>query len=296
MGLDVYLKVCDDWEDSIARTDEYERLSEENYATAKREVGLEGVDYNDMTKEQRDEYFGRAGELNEPLRERLGLEEYGEDPGLRSAEIPNDFKGFVHPGREEHIFELGYFRSSYNGSGINNLAGAHGFPSLYDLFPEANNHDEYYLAPDWEQALARTESAIERLKQIMAERPDNVRVTEVSMNAFIGPPEVNSEEDALKIYYGEAEKWKGQEADPWFGSGYTNRDGMFDSEGVRVKGVIPGFREFMGNKIPCTYVIIENDEYDPISWCLKAYEMVKLTIEYVLEQEDTSKFRLAWSG
>jgi hypothetical protein len=293
MGLDVYLKRCNDWEDVLHRQREYERLSEENFERAKAAAGVEGLSYNDMTDEQRTKWFAEADKLNKPLEEQFSVSEYGETDEIESVTIPQDFMGYERP--EDHIFEIGYFRSSYNNSGINHLSDIHGFPGLYAIFPEAESHDAYYVPVHWQAALNRVVSAQDMIRDIMRERPENVYVLSVTPNIFMEPPNVRSEADALEIFYEQARQWKTR--DRMFGTGYTNRDGQFDSEGLKVKALIPGIDTTFRTERPCTYVVVEySKDFDPLAWCLDAYHMVELTIRWVLEQDKPETYRLAWSA
>lgn len=58
-----------------------------------------------------------------------------------------NYPSVLHP---EGLFQVGYFRSSYNPNGINNVLRSLDLPTLYDIFDVDDN--EYYRAVDWKSA------------------------------------------------------------------------------------------------------------------------------------------------
>jgi hypothetical protein len=286
MGLDVTLYKCDDWESALARENEYEDRFNEIWNS------FGDTEYEDLTDEQKE--WARV-ECNK-IKEEMGLGEWGEDPSKDSVNIPKDWNGFQDP-CEDHIFQLGYFRSSYNPGGINNLSTKYDFPSLYDIFIEANSYDAYYVAVDWETALVKVNEAIEILKAMNEDDDKLFDCIEVSFNSLIDPKKlVDSPQAALDMFIKEHAHRESSF------SSYRNAHGHFFLDGFQnVKAVITGARDaiFGDYKEPVAYVIYErtkDDEYDPILWCLWAYIYVRGTIEYVLAQPDSDQYRLAWSG
>src|SRR6478736_5285205 len=113
MGLDVYLYRYEVPLDVYAeRKAAAEKLDEELAERIEREVGFpidsEGKrDWKAATQEQKDAYFAKV----EQLRAENGLDTHGEPAGLcEKVEI----NSALHP---EHMFKIGYFRSSYNEGG-----------------------------------------------------------------------------------------------------------------------------------------------------------------------------------
>jgi len=61
-----------------------------------------------------------------------------------------------HP---DNYNKVGYFRSSYNPSGINRKASNLGLPGLYDIFEPGG---DYEFAPDWQGSLVRVKEALKQ--------------------------------------------------------------------------------------------------------------------------------------
>ena len=86
----------------------------------------------------------------------MGLNsEFGEHSSREKIE--QDSK--KHP---EHMFKIGYFRSSYNGGGINSVLDSLGFGGLYWIF---DNKDQYEFAPDWEKSLKRVREVLDKFRE-----------------------------------------------------------------------------------------------------------------------------------
>lgn len=60
---------------------------------------------------------------------------------------------YIEPSKRhpENYFKIGYFRSSYNEGGINNVLDLLDLPDLYDIFEVEDSH-EYYQKIDWGRA------------------------------------------------------------------------------------------------------------------------------------------------
>jgi hypothetical protein len=189
----------------------------------------------------------------------------------------------THPKYTDHYFKIGYFRSSYNGGGINNVLSNLGIPTLYYIF---SAKDKYKFKPDWNDALVKCNEVYEALKA----KP-NLRCFEVGWNEFFGSPDtatITSEAEALEAYAKESRR------DTTFKEGYSNAVGHFYPSGLKVFGLISGAKKrfFVDQKLPCTFVVMEGEN----EWYLQALEIVKDTIEFVLSQKDKSKYSLHWSG
>ena len=131
MGLDVYLYKADR---SIAEVRKAKQKAEDDYDAISKEVLKRlGVDkFEALTNEQHGDYFGGV----RATRKERGLGEYGEPEGL---EEKIEIASAKHP---KHYWKVGYFRSSYNGGGIDRVLDRFGLPGLDDLFP-AKGDDDY---------------------------------------------------------------------------------------------------------------------------------------------------------
>lgn len=260
MGLDIYLYRY------INRKETEER--EQKYEDYSRKLWDEAGDYNSLSDEQKNEIHQKLKDYAKSL----GLDEYGSDE-LTKFKVEQESKNY--PG---HYFKMGYFRSSYNGGGINRVLKNLGLGDLYDIFNK--NHDEYVFQPNWKESLERVNNLIEEFKLKGA-----YRVEAISGNWF-KENGIKSEEQALQVFLKESEAHKGSDYN------YSNSNGHFYmSDPIKVLALIPGKQTILGER-DCTYVITESDN----SWYIQALEVVKETIEFVLESEDKEQYYLHWSG
>jgi len=266
MGLDVYLYRYEDHEKSTLLEAKYEKETEEIWAKSE--------EYDKLTDEEKE----KNNQECKAVAERLGLGEYGEDSAGREEIERNSEK---YP---DHLFKVGYFRSSYNSGGINHiLRNINGDRDLYWVF----DHDsaEYSFCPDWEQAKQRAQELIELLS-----KNDPYYVSKVAWNMFSEPPDVNSEKEALDIFKKELAKQGGSRA-------YSNKNGLFYlDEPLPVCGIISGQEHILSNIVPCVYVIHKSGADDGYDFYIQALEIVVETCEYVLSFPDPKKYWLHWSS
>jgi hypothetical protein len=265
MGLDIYLYRYDDFEKS--------RELEEKYNDHSEKLWKEAGEYDNLTKEQKDEISSKVKEYALSL----GLDEWG------SMEDGKEQIEESHPNYPDHYFKIGYFRSSYNSAGIERILRNLGLPTMDDIFKHKG--EDYYFQPNWEESLVRCEETIELFKQEGA-----YRVHHVSANMF-KEPDVHSEKEALDIFLKELEKEK-----PSNNNGekfnYSNSHGDFNmAEPLKVLAMIPGTYKIFNNQ-PCVYVVTESDN----TWYIQALEIIRDTIKYVLSKENKEQYYLHWSG
>jgi hypothetical protein len=111
MGLDVYLYHSPDWDDSIRREEGYEEEANKIY----KEI------------EDREERDAKLKGLAEAWNIMEG------DFYVRPSEMTNiELPSTLHP---DHMFKIGYFRSSYNSDGINSVLRDRLDKDLYWVFP-----------------------------------------------------------------------------------------------------------------------------------------------------------------
>jgi hypothetical protein len=266
MGLDIYLSYYKNYQKSKKNEKAFEDFSENLWEVVKQE---EGDELCETTKK-------RVWSVLEKKSKELGLDEYGCDITYKTS-IEEHSK--LYP---EHGFKVGYFRSSYNNSGINGILKDLEIPDLYDIFEPG---DEYEFSPDWETALNVVQSSINLLK-----KDKGYRIETISSNMFAPDDVMENPRHALKVFNKILkENSKSKDSFKWF----SNRDGHFylDSKGLQVHSLLPG-KDFMGR--PCTYAVYKLK--DGNKYYLQALEIVKETIEYVLAQENPQAYYLRWSG
>jgi hypothetical protein len=142
MGLDVYLEKCPNRAEAERIEEEYEAKSSEAYNKG---------NFDNLTQAERDAHWSAMNDLAASM----GLDKWGVH--LSRVEIHDDSS--LHP---EHMFKIGYFRSSYNGGGINNVLGNIGIDDLYAIFDKKS--DDYCFVPDWKASLERCNKALAEYK------------------------------------------------------------------------------------------------------------------------------------
>lgn len=186
----------------------------------------------------------------------------------------------------DHMFKVGYFRSSYNDGGLNTVLKNLALPDLYEIFGESE--PDYEFKPNWINALIKVKSTIEDLRS----KP-NIRCFEVDWNDLSDPTKcgVDSKEGAIAKYLEETSRHSSFDC-------YSNLSGIFSQEPIKVYGFVHGFRKNIFQKImtdarqAVTFVIAEGEN----EWYIQALEIVQETIEYVLAQPDKDKYLLHWSS
>ena len=190
----------------------------------------------------------------------------------------------LHP---KHLFKIGYFRSSYNDSGIEHVLLNIGIPRLADIFQWDEQCDD--LRPDWPGSLARAKESLRLLREYQA-KPEAkfcvVRVPVMRPEPSRGSP--TSARDALAKFLEQWQRW--QSESDLFGSEYSNYAGFFSRDGIQVHAVLTGDQWGLTN-----FVVIARDP-SYLDWYVQALEIVVETCEYVLAQPDPQSYLLYWSG
>lgn len=265
MGLDIYLTRYENFEDTQKRETEYSEYSETLW---KKHDDKKYEDIPEEVKEEiRKKEEDKANELN--------LGEWGSDEtNVKTIEIDSE----KYP---DHYFKVGYFRSSYNGGGINRVLSNLGLPTLNEMFMVEK--DDYYIQPDWKKVIENVKKVLEDFRNKGA-----YRIQEISSNIFSDRDLPNTPKEAMDVFNEELDKQKDRD----YEGGYSNINGEFyPNTGLKVLALIPGKTEFFGSR-DCIYVVTESEN----DWYYQALEIVIDTCEFVLKQEDKEKYYLRWSG
>lgn len=195
-----------------------------------------------------------------------------------------------HP---DHMFQVGYWRSSYNAGGINHYLADRGVPGLYEIAGPGT--DDYEFAPDWEAGLVRATAALAALRDWQA-RNGGFLVSEIRANRF-SPPTITSSGEAMARFIEEREKWTKGDGVPGFDV-YNSRDGVFwqnENSRGRIVAAIHGTSVL---RYPCVYLIFEARNDDDAQWYEHALECVVETFQYVLSfpPEQRRDFYFHWSS
>jgi hypothetical protein len=267
MGLDVYLYEYEDHDDTIRLEAEYNRKSEEVWE-------CDGRTYEKMSEEEKNQ----ARETMKEFATSIGLAEGGSDTA-RSRKIEMDW-----PGAPEHLFKIGYFRSSYNEGGINSVFRRRGLPTLTQICGKPEGCDDDFR-PDWAEMKAKALAVRQKYVAEITQFPYDVFCIDPT---FSTPGQPDSEAEALSRFREEMSRHCGFEC-------YSSRMGQFwRKDQPVVHAIIPGQK--YGR--PCHYVIQKNEAAtaEGSLWYATALDIVAATADYVLSQPDPTKFWLSWSG
>lgn len=275
MGLDVYLKRCDNLADAQARQSEAEEFSEAQWNAT-------GKEYSELTEDEKNAV--RA--VVKAKYEELGLDEYGGATNIETIELDS----VTDP---EHMFKIGYLRSSYNSGGINSVLERAGIPTLYDIFEPG---DDYYATPDWEAALVKCEDAIQKFRDNFDDPMGRFDVMRITGPIAEGCKDENA---ALALFKEEYSKYQDRIAKAQSEyekySSFSNRDGEYFMEGVKAFAFIPNSGWGKG-----FHVVYEKERPQSVNedWYFKALLITKETIAYVLSRpvDEQQEYFLGWSA
>lgn len=244
MGLDVYLYKCNNVAQAEADIAAYNAFDEEH-----------AIDFNTATQEEKDAYF----DLMEEFAKTVNCSKYGESLLHEMIEINSS----LYP---DHLFKVGYFRSSYNDGGINAILDSNGVMDLYGIF---DVQDERTIYPNWEESLKRAEKALEDFK---------AAGSYTVSREFSNGSGIKTREEAMSVF----KKKLSEKTDSNFRS-FSCSDGLFVLDGFKVYAIIGSNPSF----------IVHDLEKD---WYVQALEIVIETIKYVLSQPDRDSYYFHWSA
>lgn len=276
MGLDVYLRRDMDRKESRRREASGAHLETDLWSDISK-----GKSYSDLSNADLETYGAKVTEM----RKRLDLDEYGVSNAVERIEFPSK----LHP---DHLFQVGYFRSSYNSSGFNSVVGDNGLPTLYDIFA-VEETDDYERFPDWEKSKEITIAAIESARKIFRNSEPIYKVHPIY---DFSNTKVNSPAEALEAFKRVRETFEGLtevQQDMMCWSSDSNGLFMLRNE-PKVVAVILGHDDYRN----VAYMIHElsGERKTEYEWYIEAYEIVLETIEYVLSHVLRKSFYLVWSA
>jgi len=265
MGLDVSLKYCKDRATELAKQEAAEKFSSEAWEKL-------GLAYDAMSEAQKETTRAAIKAYNDAN----GLDEWGSSDEIigieeNSAQFP------------EHMFKVGYLRSSYNSGGINSVLKRTGCMDLYDIFEPKG--DDYYTDINWAESKERCEQAIAKYREHLSgdfAGYDVIRVTD------FGHGGATDDAHALELLKNEL-RTRGADS---FRS-YGNREGDWYLDGVNVVGIVPN-RGFGGGMFILTKdkdVKVPEDD-----WYMQALMVTNEMIDFVLSKEDPENYFVSWSA
>lgn len=196
-----------------------------------------------------------------------------EDNGGEQIEIASA----IHP---DHLFKIGYMRSSYTASGINGILDDRIGTDLYRIFGMTWETRSYYQRPDWGACKVRAVKALADLRAWLSKN-GSLSVWTVTHNAIRGLQKFDKA-DALRTFSAERETFADYD--------YENVHGAFMPKGCTIYAAIAGV-DSLGS--PGLHLICDGDKTDSYA---KALEVVVEMCEWAMGQPDRENLWLAWRG
>jgi hypothetical protein len=263
MGLDVYLYRYDQPIDSV-------RTEQAEMEAAEEKIWSAAGNYDSLTDEQKKDVRSKIDAMNASA----GWVK-GEYSWRHPAEHRIEMKSAKHP---DHMFEIGYYRSSYNSGGINSILKRMGCLDLNEIFDAG----DYIFSPDWKASRDRAAAALEQFKA----KNDGLDIEEVSIPIHL----IEGDKAAILNKVREEITKKPFEE----GSGWSNGTGTYFPGGREQVAIVYGKPGFLGTGI---YVVTRNRPKDgEHNWYEQALEVVIESIDYVLAQPDPNVYCFHWSG
>jgi len=278
MGLDVHLYKYDNQE---LYTKTQHEIDEKVEAMWEQEYKLHNVEkYEDLSKDLQNELHEKVNIFRNEQEEIL-KQVAGECEGveINSAKYP------------DHMFKIGYLRSSYNDGGINSLLRKTIGKDLNYIFDPGK---DYAFTPDWINCRYRATEVLKEFNDFIAIQ-GNFFVSSEPVNHGRKDWQPNSVVEALKIFNDEKKKNGG--GNHPFGGSYTNGIGSFYlTEPMKVSAIMRGTVDKYGSGKfeDCFYLVYENEE--GYAWYRKALEITTEMIDWVLSQTEPHKYALHWSS
>ena len=176
-----------------------------------------------------------------------------------------------------HLFKIGYFRSSYNEAGYNSLMNNIGLSGLYEIF-SVNRGQR--ISINWKKSLENAKNTLNALHERALNNEDFL-VFPMALHT-----EIHSE-NIFDTFMSEYHKCKDSDYNSWM-----NRNGYFFKKPISIHGIMKS--KIFG--IDGLYIIHRDD--DNYKWLIEATEIVIRTCEYVLDHpaNERRKFKFIWSS
>lgn len=271
MGLDAYLyKLEEGW-----TKESYLKATEKNHEA---EHDYYENHYNEANER----------EVNDKLRKKH-VTDVAPEPPAEHIEID-------HPKYPDHLFKIGYWRSSYNEGGINSIARKYGFPDLYQItFGDKDEDDgsEYHVWPNWMEVWKRAEAALVKYDEVIG-KLGGVSTRTVRMKSWGPGSKPTNEQEALTTFLKHREQmWErtdsGNEA-----YSYSSAEGEFwMAHPQEIVAAIPGTEEWLGTAEPCMYLMLNEEIPETYRQSL---EIVRDTALHCIDQGPEALFYLGWSA
>lgn len=281
MGLDVYLYKLDRSPSDAAKA------RADGEALAASYDASHPIDWTEANDEEKAAWFALR---NAWLAERKLND--GFEPDAMETRVKHN--SAVYP---EHMFKIGYLRSSYNDSGVNRILRDRIGKDLAYIFGQSG---EYIVTPDWPACLRRA-------REVRDEFASYVDTRGAYMVLFEAP-NIFASRDKLPTSAGDvlARFFKHIAEDPRRANGegpFTSyacggASYFFGADTLDVVAAFPGLGEFdqVGVYLVLKVKPTPDDGGKPFGWYRRATEIVVEMCEWVLSQPDPERHILHWSG
>jgi hypothetical protein len=180
----------------------------------------------------------------------------------------------------DHLFKIGYFRSSYNPSGFDTVLHESIGEDLYTIF-DVGHDSGYIIKPNWNEARAKAVSVREKYLEFLNKTKGFTTVSVHSSLDFM-----ESDGACLEMFLIEHSK---AHIDS-----YSNKYGTFFTKNQPVVHAVFTKKGFMRPEI--VLVVSDGGVGVEENWYMKALDIVIETIDYVLGKPDWQNYVLHWSG
>lgn len=220
------------------------------------------------------------------LRGDLGVDEDG-DVSMERVKLDST----LHP---DHMFKIGYLRSSYNDGGINNVLRALGLPDLYSVFDVNTDRYTYHISVDWPAALERAKALLDQLRAKAASPEGQLKASWHSPTLLGDVAASISESDALKVVRDELERHAKDEA-MW--KNFSGSQGQFWlGDPLPVVALVRSGPRY-GFEGPGFWLVFRPPE-GWLDWYIKAVEVTVEMCQWVIDHplEGQGEWVLGWSA
>ncbi len=276
MGLDVYLSEYSDYK----KAKELEAGHEKESSALWEKFFPEKDDYKLAPQDKKDAYDKERAKIDRKysFSDKLCRTKYEKEVKRNSKCHPN------------HMFKIGYMRSSYNDGGINSLCERRlEGPLREGLDYVFNPGGDYEFQPDWEKCLARAKELREALRSV-----DN------HIDVFMAPravrePEVRNENDARELFLktrAEHEKYAA-EGRASFGSFGNAAGDFFLDKPRKLRAIINGKDKYRAED-SAVYMVYESE--DGLKFYIEAMDVVVEMCEWAIKYKNKDKLYMRWSS
>lgn len=239
----------------------------------------------DLAESEKFEVLGRLETWAKELNCTLGEEDWHKRGFYFFSKYVSDLHDVKCPLHPDHLFTMGYFRSSYNSGGINHILSDLGTGGLHYIFQPKG--DEYEFLPNWGEVTARAKDVLATVERFVKED----KAIGLEFVAWPGHAKDKAPKDAAaarELFLAELKR-----ESPGIESYSNGLGGFFIKESAKVRAWMPGTDDWLGVQRPGVWMVLEQD----MTWYIQALEiLIEAASHYALETIPGKKeFYVTWS-